>query len=123
MKLVPPFLLLCAASAFGVVLLWRILKHLPRKPVLVGVHLLLGIAGMEATALLMRGAPDGSATPSGSFGRLAGLMLIIALMSGLASPMIGRRWPGRAGNVALGAHVGVAGVGFVLFVAWLIGAA
>ena len=123
MKLVPPFLLLCAASAFGAVLLWRIVKHLPRRPVLVGVHLLLGIAGMEATALLMRGAPDGSSTPAGSFGRLAGLMLIIALMSGLASPMIGRRWPGRVGNVALGAHVGVAGAGFALFVAWLVGSA
>jgi hypothetical protein len=121
-KIAPPLLLLLAASALGAVLLWRILRRAPRKPVLVGVHLLLGIAGMEATALLLRGAPDGSATAAGSFGRSAGLMLILALMSGLASPMVARHWPGRAGNVALGTHVGIAAIAFALFVVWLLGA-
>lgn len=111
MHVLPAFALLGACVALGVLLLVQYFRRVRSKPVHVGVHLILGVAGLEGLVMLFRGTPDGTLMP-------AGLLLLLAVMSGLASPMIARRWPRRVGSAALVTHAGVGAAGFVLFLAW-----
>jgi hypothetical protein len=118
MHVLPAFALLGACVALGVLLLVQYFRRVRSKPVHVGVHLILGVAGLEGLVTLFRGTPDGTLMPAGTLGNAAGLLLLLAVMSGLASPMIARRWPRRVGSAALVTHAGVGAAGFVLFLAW-----
>ena len=51
---------------------------------LAGLHALLGIAGLAALLLSLRGPPRGEAMGVAGFGRIAAVLLSIALVAGLA---------------------------------------
>jgi hypothetical protein len=119
MQVMPAIVLLSASVLLGLFLGLQYLRRVRSKPTLIGVHLILGAAGLEATAVLLRGTPDGTVMPAGSLGNAAALLLATAMISGLASPMIGRRSSRAVGTTALAAHAGVAAGGFVLFLAWI----
>lgn len=117
--------LLAASVALGVLLGWRYLRQLPAKPVLVGVHILLGLAGLKWMVLdLLWRTPEG--TPLHSVGYASALLLAAALLSGLLAPVLTRQQPhpqaqpARGGAVAQALHAGVGLAGFALFVAWAI---
>ena len=111
--------LVTAAVGMGLYLGLLYLRRV-RRPVLVGAHLLLGAAGLEATAMLLRGTPDGTVTPAGTFGIVAAATLATTMISGLAAPLVAKR-SRRNSNIALGIHASVGVTGFVLFLAWLAG--
>jgi len=119
MKAIPVLLLFAVTVCLGIWLGVEYLRRVRSRPVMIGLHLLLGAAGLEVMGMLLSGAPDGSALPSTSLMRVAALLLLVAMMSGLLAPMIGRR-SRRTMNFALAAHVGVAATGFVLFLVVLI---
>ncbi len=119
--LLPPLLLLGASAALGLWLGIRYLRREPRKPVHVGVHILLGVVGLEGMAMLLRGTPDGTILPAGPVGNAAGLLLILTVMSGFATPMIARRTPRNTGTLALATHAGLGAAGIGLFFFWALG--
>lgn len=113
--------LLAASVALGVLLGWRYLRQLPAKPVLVGVHILLGLAGLKWMVLdLLWRTPEGTALHS--VGYASALLLAAALLSGLLAPVLKRpqAQPARGGALAQALHAGVGLAGFALFVAWAI---
>jgi hypothetical protein len=108
--------LLTAAVGLG---LYLGLLHLRRvrKPVVIGAHLLLGVAGLETTVVMLRGAPDGI-TFAGSFGVVAAALLALALVFGFSTPLLGKR-SRRTANILLATHAGIGVTAFVMFLAWL----
>jgi hypothetical protein len=119
MHLYPALVLLGASAALGVWLGLQYLRRVRAKPALIAVHLMLGGAGLEAFAVLLRGTPDGDVMPAGWLGNSAGILLAMAMLSGLATPLIAKRRPRRTGSIALAVHVGAGLAGFALFVTWL----
>jgi hypothetical protein len=111
----PVVILLTAAVGLG---LYNGLLYLrcQRKPALIGVHLLLGIGGLEGILLISRG----EAVAGGPLATAAVLVLGAAVVVGFTSPILGRR-SRRAGETALMAHVTAGAAGFLLFLAWIAG--
>jgi len=119
MNAVPVLLFFTGTICLGLWLGLEYLRRVRSRPVMIGMHALLGAGGLEVMVMLLRGAPDGSTLPGTSLMRAAALLLLLAMMSGLLAPMIGRR-SRRTMNVALAAHVGVAATGFALFLAMML---
>jgi hypothetical protein len=120
MHVTPAIVLLSLSVALGLFLGLQYLRRVRRKPALIAVHLMLGGAGLEGMAVLLRGTPDGTVIPAGLLGNAAALLLATAMVSGLATPMIGKRSPRKVGSIALATHVGFGAGGFVLFLAWVL---
>jgi hypothetical protein len=112
-------ILLSAAACLGIIMGIQYLRRVRSRPVMVGIHLLLGAGGLEVLAMMLRGAPDGGAAPARAVGAAAAGVLALALMAGIAVPLIGPR-SRRAMNVALATHAGIAGAGLVLLIAWML---
>jgi hypothetical protein len=112
----PVILIVTAAVLLGLYLGLLYLRG-ERKPVLIGLHVLLGLGGLEATIMLMHGSPSGGTFSPGSFGMVAAALFAGAAFSGLTASLL-RKSPVTA-NVMVGAHVGVGALGFVLFLAWV----
>ncbi|MBK1681420.1 hypothetical protein [Rhodocyclus tenuis] len=110
--------LLASSVALGMFLGWRYLRQLPAKPVLVGVHILLGLAGLKWMVIdLLWRTPEGTALHS--VGYAAALLLAAALLSGLLAPVLAGPQPAaRGGPVAQVLHAGVGLAGFALFIVW-----
>ena len=117
MKMIPVLVLFSGAVALGLYLGYEYLKRIPSRPVMIGIHLLLGAGGMELVAMLLAGTPDGEAAPTGRLAHAAAALLLLALFTGLLAPMIGRRSRPTM-NAALATHACAAGAGFVLLLAW-----
>ncbi len=112
-----PFLILpLAAMALGVVLVGLHLRGI-RKPVLIGLHLLLGLGALEILVVLLKGTPSADGLPAGDFGNVAAGLLALAAFIGLLTPIFGKR-SRLIANAMLVAHgsAGVAGV--LLCIAW-----
>jgi hypothetical protein len=111
MAALPALVLLTAAAGLGLIMGWRYLRGLRNAPVMIGSHLLLGAGGLEVLAMLLRGAPDGSAWHGGSL-RVGGTALLAAaLFTGLTVPLIARQAP-RGASYVLAAHAAIAAAGF-----------
>ncbi len=121
MSPIPILLVVGAAVALGLYLGWRFLRRQPGKPMLIGAHLVLAILGLEGAVILMTGAPNGERLEAGEIGRAAGVLLILAVVTGFLASLIAPRRPRKVGLAALGAHAAVALAGFGLFVAWALG--
>ncbi len=83
------------------------------------LHLILGAAGLEGLALLLRGAPDGTKAPAGDLGPYAALGLAFTFMLGLFIPLIAKPKPG-ATTPAIIAHASAATIGIGALLIWLI---
>jgi hypothetical protein len=88
---------------------------------LVAAHVLIGLAGLEVFALLLRGAPDGTRLAPGQLGPAAALLFAAALFSGFVGPLIMRPRPAATGPV-LALHAAFGSIGFGVLVLWLLGA-
>jgi hypothetical protein len=115
---IPVLVLLSVAVALGVLLGIQCLRRERSRPVMIGVHLLFGAGGLEAFAMVLHGTPNGGSTPAGGLGTAAAGLLAVAMMAGIAAPMIGRR-SRRTMSVALATHACIAGVGFALLIVWM----
>ena len=105
-----------AAMALGLVLVACRLRGI-RKPVLIGLHLLLGLGALELLVVTLKGTPGADGLPAGDFGNVAAGCLALAAFIGLLTPILGRgsRLTANAMLVAHGS-AGVAGV--LLCIAW-----
>jgi hypothetical protein len=112
-------LTLWAAVGLGVVLGLLYLRGV-RKPILIGTHIIVGMAALEQLAQTLANSPRGFAMGVGSFGTMAGILFAAGLPLGILAPLLGREWP-LAGNIALAAHVCLGTTAFVLFLAWVAG--
>lgn len=120
MHQIMPAVFLSASVALGLYLGWQYLQHVRAKPAHIAIHLILGFAGLEMMAMLFRGTPDGDVLEVGWQAKLAGLLLVGAVISGFITPMVARRQPRRMTSLALGIHVAFGAVGFLLFLSWIL---
>lgn len=118
MNALPAVLLLGAAVCLGIYLGVEYLRGIRSRPVMIGLHLLLGAGGLEVIAMLLKGTPDGTLVAAGTTGHAAALLLLLAMFTGLTAPMVGRG-SRRVMNVALAMHASAAAAGFLLLLAWV----
>jgi hypothetical protein len=85
--------------------------------VLIGVHLVLGVIGLEVVAILIRGAFDNADLTGGNWGRAAALALAGALLTGFVAPLLAPRYP-RIITPALAMHGLIGMAGFALLLVW-----
>lgn len=122
MKPVPILLVITAGVLVGIYLGWRVLRRERGRPVAIGAHVILGVIGLEGVAMLITGAPDGSGSAGGSLVKTAGLLLVLAVMTGFATPLVAKKRPRAVGLSALGVHAAIAAAGYALLVAWAVSA-
>jgi hypothetical protein len=115
---VPIVIVVTAGALLGLHLGWLFLRRGRGRPAVIGLHVILGVIGLEGVAMLISGAPDGSDPATGRLVRMAGLFLVLAVMTGFAAPLLSKRRPRRVGLAAVGAHAAVAATGYVLLIAW-----
>lgn len=113
--------LLGASVALGLWLGWRWLQRGRHRPMAAAAHLLLGGAGLEAFAMLRRGAPDGTVLAAGQVGHAAGLVLVLAFLSGLLVSLLARTLVRGKMALLLTGHALLGLAGFGLFVGWVLG--
>ena len=118
-QMLPVVFLLSASMALGLWMGWQFLRRSGSNPIHVGFHLILGVAGLEMVVMLLRGAPDGSFAAAGSLGKSAALVLATAVISGLATSVLARRWSRQTGGLLLATHAALGVAGFVVFLVWL----
>ncbi len=117
-QMMPVALILTASMGLGLWMGWQYLRRLSSNPIHIGFHLILGVAGLEAMVMLMRGALDGQAAAVGTWGKVAALVLGLAVISGFATSVVARRWSRQTVGLVLATHSVVGAVGFVMFLAW-----
>ena len=59
MVVAPALAVIGSTVAIGLYMGWRYLRGERNNRVLVGFHLVLGVIGLEVTAMVIRGAPSG----------------------------------------------------------------
>jgi hypothetical protein len=89
-----------------------------RKTVLIGVHVLFGLATLEMVVIMLKGWPIGDAVPAGEFGDIAAGILALAAFFGLLRPVFGRGSAFKS-NAMLVAHGSAGLAGVLLCIAWL----
>jgi hypothetical protein len=114
-----PLVVIGASVALGLYLGFQFLQRRRNRPVLAAVYILPGLIALEAIALLLRGAPDRTFAPSPTPGQAAALLLVVALIVGLLTPMITRDRPRVVATLALTIHGLLATTAFLLLVVWL----
>ncbi len=120
LKTVSLLVLLGVSVLLGLWLAWRFLQRQRRLPVPVAVHLLLAGAGLEAFAMLRRGAPDGTVLPTDPLSNAAGLALVVAMLTGLLLSIVARSLS-RGSTMALMLGHALLGLGgFGLFCVWVL---
>ena len=113
-----PFVLLpLGAMALGLALAVLHLRGI-RKPVLIGLHLLLGLGALEVMVVLLKGTSDSDGLPAGDFGNVSAGFMALAAFVGLLTPILGRRSRLTA-NAMLLAHGGAGLAGVLLCMAWV----
>jgi hypothetical protein len=88
-----------------------------RKPVVIGLHLLAGMAGLETMVATLHMSGLDSDSPVRKFGIMAAGWFAVAVLSGLLIPLVCKGRP-QAANLMLVVHIGSATVGFCLALAF-----
>ncbi len=117
MSVLPVVLLLGANVSIGAFMAWRYLLGQRNPQSLAALHFLFGAGGVEVMALVLRGAPNGSATGMGGLGPVAALVLAGALLTGLFVPIIAKPKPAIIGW-SIAVHGTIATIGFGLLLIW-----
>ena len=117
MQALPIALILTASMCLGLYLGWLYLRGV-RKPVLNGIHILLGAGALEGLAVLLHGAPNGAVFVAHSLGVGALGLFAYAMFSCLLGPIFGRQ-SRRTGEAVLVTHVSAGLVGFLVFLWWV----
>ena len=65
MKPLPILFVITAGVALGLYLGWRFLRRERGKPVVIGLHVVLGVVGLEGVAMLITGGMGGGDPATG----------------------------------------------------------
>jgi hypothetical protein len=106
--------------AIGLYMGLQYLRGVRNNRMLVGVHVLIGVAGLEVFALLLRGAPDGTHLAESRLGPASALLLAAALFTGFLVPLIAAPKPAATG-AALAVHATLGTVAFGALLLWVLG--
>ena len=113
----PVVVIVATTVLIGLYMGFRFLQGVRNKPWLGGLHLLLGAAGLEVMAMLLRGAPNGDAVPAEANAHWAGGLIVAALLSGLFVAIIAKPMPNRIG-MTLAVHASFGLLGFAALLLW-----
>ncbi len=113
----PVVAIITATAAIGVYMGTQHLRGVRPRPMLSGIHFLLGAAGLEVMGVLLNGAPNGDVLRPSRLALWAGGLIAAALLSGLFAVIIAQTAQKRSGR-ALVAHAGVASAAFLSLWAW-----
>lgn len=116
----PAIVVFGSTVAIGLYMGLQYLKGQRNDRVLVGVHVLIGIVGLEVFALVLRGAPDGTHLAESRLGPASALLLAVALFSGFMVPLIAQPRPAATGP-ALAVHATLGTVAFGALLLWVLG--
>ena len=116
MVVAPGLAVIGSTVAIGLYMGWRFLMGERNNRVLIGFHLVLGVIGLEVTALLIKSAPGG-ARALGSLGPTVALLTTATLFTGLLVPLVAQPRPKWA-TPALVVHARVGAVAFALYLIW-----
>lgn len=117
----PALVVFGSTVAIGLYMGLNYLKGLRNNRNLVAVHILIGVAGLEVFALLLRGAPDGSRLAESHLGPAAALLLAAALFTGFITPLLAKSRPAATGP-ALAVHAAFGTIGFGVLLLWVFSA-
>jgi hypothetical protein len=113
-----PFMILpLAVLAVGLVLVVYYLRGI-RKPIVIGLHVLLGFGALELLVMLLKGTPNGDSLPAGDFGNVSAGFFALAGFIGLLTPILGRR-SHKTALALLWAHGSAGFAGVVFCIAWV----
>jgi hypothetical protein len=118
--LVLSFVLLLIAALLGTALAALHLRagnHRPPRWLLGALHGSLGIVGLGVLLLALHGPPHGEAMGVGAFGRIAAVLLAVALLVGLAVLAARLRYR-RVPGLVIGIHATIAVSGVVILAAY-----
>ncbi len=108
---------LTVAVAAGTILaLWhlRATDRTGQPPLAAGIaHGIVGTAGLAVLGFALRGPARGGGAGVGSFGSIAALLFVGAVVTGVATLLLRRRKP-----IVMAVHAGIAITGYVLLLAW-----
>ena len=116
----PAILVFGTTVAIGLYMGLQYLRGVRSNRMLVGVHVLIGVAGLEVFALLLRGAPDGTHLAESRTGPAAALLLAAALFTGFVVPLIAPAKPAAIGPT-LAVHATFGLVAFGVLLLWVLG--
>ena len=116
---IPDLILLTLAVGLGIYLGVLYLRRARPRPVVVGAHLLSGASAMEGMVIVFHGTPSGVSLKPGVMGFVAAGLIALAMFSGLIAGLIARR-SRRTADMSLASHVGIATLGYVLFLVWVV---
>lgn len=119
MTVAPVLTLLTAAVLLGLWLGTKYLLGVRNNRLLVALHFILGIAGLEVLVQLLRGHALGRDAPAGSLGGTAALVLAVAMFTGLLVPILAPVRPRTIGPTIL-VHTLIAAAGFGLLLVWVL---
>ena len=117
MNALPSILLVTAAAALGAYLLLLWFRGV-RKPVLIGVHVLLGLGAAESLMVFLRMSDIPDESPARRIVLIAAGCLAGALFAGFLAAVIGKG-ARLAGNALLAVHVISGLAGFVIVLAFV----
>ena len=117
MPMLPLIVLLLSAMLAGLVLGVLHLKQI-RKPVLIGLHMLLGFGALAVLVFVLKGVPAGDGLATSDLGSFSAGFLALAGFVGLLAPIVSRG-SRLMSNAMLFAHVGAGVVGVMFCMAWL----
>jgi len=105
------------SAGLGLYLFALFLKRQRPAKLVLGAHMLLGMAGLEQVAILIRGAAPSGTIAAGQFGTAAAGLFALSLFSGFVAPIVAQR--SRRGGVGLlYTHVALGLAGFVSLLVW-----
>ena len=113
-------LLLSAVVAIGATMGLQYLRGTKRKPIMIGLHLLLAIGTLEPMLILLNGTPNGETLAAQNLGEWAAGLVALALFLGLIAAVLARRGVPRAGWI-LALHAAAGFSGFLAFSAAVAG--
>jgi hypothetical protein len=112
------FFILSAAVVFGLVLALLHLRGSPPAWMVGALHGVIGVAGLGALLLALRGPPRGLQTGVASFGMVAAVLAAIALVVGLLIATFRQRLRGGIGLVIV-VHGALAITAYVVLLAYV----
>ena len=117
MTAVPVGVLVTAAAGLGAYLLILWFRS-ARKPVLIGVHVLLGLGAAETLVVFLHTSDLADNSPARRLALVAGGCLVAAIASGFTAPLFGKDYRVVA-NSLLATHVLAGLAGFLIVLAFL----
>lgn len=118
MTWLPVLLLLTCGVGLGITMATRNWRGPPRKPVLIGLHILFGAGALEELVVSLHGTESVAALSSANGGSLTALLIAATLFIGFSVPLISRRAPQAARRVLV-LHAATGLTAFAALIVWL----